>query len=252
MKPLSGQTIFVTGGARRIGRALCLALANIGADIVLHHSSSPDEARAASSEIVALGQRCHVIQADFSDLVAVQALFDQLEGFQPVTGLINNAAIFEDLTWQDTDLTAWQRHIDINLSAPFLLSQAFARQLPPTQPGRIVNILDWRALRPGPDHLPYTISKTALAGLTRSLAIAFAPQITVNGLALGAILPPADKPEADSSPPDNPSQALPLPSVPAGRWAYLDEVTRAVEFLLAGPAYITGEIIHLDGGRHLI
>jgi NAD(P)-dependent dehydrogenase (short-subunit alcohol dehydrogenase family) len=132
--------------------------------------------------------------------------------------------------------------MQINLTAPFLLSQAFARQLPEGENGRIVNLLDWRALRPGADHLPYTISKAGLYALTQSLAAALAPRITVNGLALGAILPPSDGGETDDI----------LQDVPAGRWADLDEVNQVALFLLGGPAYITGEIIHVDGGRHLI
>jgi pteridine reductase len=121
-----------------------------------------------------------------------------------------------------------------------LLSQAFAKQ---TKAGRIVNILDWRALRPGADHFPYTVTKSALAAMTKSLAIALAPGITVNGLALGAILPPADNPSA--------SEKV-IEAVPAKRWSEAQEVEDALIFLLAGPAYITGEIIHLDGGRHLV
>jgi pteridine reductase len=130
----------------------------------------------------------------------------------------------------------------INLTAPFLLSQAFASALPPRESGRIINLLDWRALRPGLDHLPYSISKSALAALTYSLAAALAPRITVNGLALGAVLPPSD----GSIDPNI------LDKVPSGRWADLEEVSQALVFLLNGPAYITGEILHVDGGRHLL
>ncbi|OGO28362.1 MAG: hypothetical protein A2136_07905, partial [Chloroflexi bacterium RBG_16_54_11] len=157
-------------------------------------------------------------------------------------GLVNSAAIFGPQKWDTTTLEEWDRHLMVNLTTPFLLSRAFARQVPPGEGGRIVNLLDWRALRPGADHLPYTISKSALAALTRSLAIAFAPRITVNGLALGAILPPVD-----GAAPKNI-----LERIPAGRWAGLDEVAQSVLFLLDGPAYITGEIIHIDGGRHLV
>lgn len=130
----------------------------------------------------------------------------------------------------------------INLTAPFLLSQAFAAAHVPGTSGRIINLLDWRALRPGADHFPYSISKAGLAALTRSLAIAMAPDITVNGLALGAILPPSTGGDL---------QAIVDP-VPAGRWAELEEVTETLLFLLSGPEYITGEIIHIDGGRHLV
>ena len=103
--------------------------------------------------------------------------------------------------------------------------------------------MDWRALRSGAYHFPCTVSKAALAAMTKSLAVALAPNITVNGLALGAILPPADNPSA--------GQKI-IESVPAQRWAEANEVEDALIFLLSGPAYITGEIIHVDGGRHLI
>jgi pteridine reductase len=114
--------------------------------------------------------------------------------------------------------------------------------LRPEEEGQIINILDWRALRPSSDHFPYTISKAALAALTRSLAVALSPQITVNGLALGAILPPIDGKDSEEL----------VQRIPAGRWADITEVGEALIFLLDGPSYITGEILHLDGGRHLI
>jgi NAD(P)-dependent dehydrogenase (short-subunit alcohol dehydrogenase family) len=156
--------------------------------------------------------------------------------------LVNNASVFEPLGWEDTSLEQWNLAMMVNLTAPFLLSQAFARSLEPEGYGRIVNLIDWRALRPGPDHLPYTISNSALAALTHSLAIALAPRITVNALALGAILPPSNGAPTKVN----------LEQIPAHRWANLEEVGQALIFLLDGPAYITGEIIHVDGGRHLV
>ncbi len=154
--------------------------------------------------------------------------------------LINNASVFEPGNFLETSYETWQSHFAVNLTTPFLLSQTFAKTLG-EKTGRIINILDWRALRPGKDHFAYTISKAALASMTKALALALAPNITVNGLALGAILPPSD----------GGSTAI-IESVPAGRWAKIKELTDTVLFLLSGPQYITGEIIHLDGGRHLI
>ena len=203
---------------------------------------SQEQAESLRQEIAALGRQVYLLKADLADPDAVQHLFESVPALGPVQGLVNNAAIFEPLDWKTTRLEDWNRHLAVNLTAPFLLSQAFARQLPAGMSGRIVNLLDWRALRPGADHLPYTISKAALAALTQSLAIALAPHITVNGLALGAVLPPSD---------GNVNSSI-LASVPAQRWASLDEVEEALLFLLGGPAYISGEIIHLDGGRHLV
>jgi pteridine reductase len=240
--PLAGKTVLVTGAARRVGRILALACASAGADVVIHHGHSESAALEVREEIAALGRRAHVVAADLGDSAQVAALIDQASELGPLYGLINSAAIFEPLRWDTTTTADWERHLAINLTAPFLLSQAFARQIPEGKEGRIVNILDWRALRPGADHLPYTVTKAALAALTKSLAAALAPKVLVNGLALGAVLPPAD----------GAADARILKNVPAGRWAKPEDVGRALVFLLAGPAYITGEIIHVDGGRHLI
>jgi len=238
---LNGQTILVTGSARRIGRALALHLAQAGANIFVHHGSSPVDAEQTAGEIRALGRKAWVLQADLADPEKARLLVSRAWEILPFDYLVNNAAIFEPLHWDTTNASDWQHTMDINLTAPFLLSQQFALKLA-GKPGRILNILDWRALRPGADHLPYTISKAGLAALTKSLAVALAPNISVNGLALGAILPPSDGANTDKI----------IKDVPVKRWAELSEVGEAALFMLAGPSYITGEILHVDGGRHLI
>ena len=239
---LDGRTALVTGASRRIGKYIATRLGQSGANVIVHYAHSPQDAHAVVDSIRKDGVQAWAIQADFANPKEAAALFVQARQLQTVDILINNASIFESLTWSNTSLPDWQRHMDINLTAPFLLSQTFAASLPAGRKGHIVNILDWRALRPGPDHLPYTISKAALAALTRSLAGALAPNINVNGLALGAILPPSDGGDPDRA----------LEQVPQGRWAHLEEVWEALAFLLNGPDYITGEILHLDGGRHLV
>ena len=239
---LTGKTVLITGAARRLGKVFALAAARAGANILLHHSNSPFEAQSVAAEIRTMGVLVWVLQADFSNPSQTANLIHQAWRIQPFDALVNNSAIFESLDVEQTSLSDWQHHLDINLTAPSLLSQAFAADLPASSSGRIINILDWRALRPAADHFPYTISKAGLAALTQSLAVAFAPRITVNGLALGAILSPSDGKVSETI----------LKSVPAQRWADLDEVAQAFLFFLDGPAYITGEILHLDGGRHLI
>jgi len=237
---LRGKTILVTGGAKRVGRIFSLACARAGANVVVHHGHSADEAQATSDEIRRMGRRAWVIEADLNDPAQAGNLIPLINESTPLHGLVNSAAIFESLSLETTSLEDWQTHLQVNLTTPFLLSQAFARQAP--DGARIVNILDWRALRPGADHFPYTISKAALAALTKSLAVALARRVIVNGLALGAILPPSDgKARADI-----------IKNVPAGRWAEEHEVEEALLFALTCPAYITGEIIHVDGGRHLV
>ena len=237
---LQDKTVLITGAARRIGRIFALACANAGANVVIHHAHSDSEAETLRVEIRGLDHKAWIFKADLSDSSQAQNLIPLINRSTPVQYLINNAAIFESHTFTSTSLDAWQNHIALNLTAPFLLSQAFAKQA--DSGARIVNILDWRALRPGADHFPYTVSKSALAGMTKSMAVSLAPKVIVNGLALGAILPPSD----GNTNPDI------LKHVPMKRWANKKELEQALLFLLTCPEYITGEIIQLDGGRHLI
>lgn len=239
---LHEKNILITGAAKRIGRSLALAVARAGANVIIHFGTSQSDAESAQAEIQALGRKAFLLQADLTDPAQIASLMARAQALGSVYAIINNAAIFESLTWDNCNLDAWNRHLMVNLTVPFLLSQAFARATEPKGNRRIVNLLDWRAQRPGPDHLPYTISKAALAALTRSLAVALAPDVTVNGLSLGAVLPPSDGKAANDI----------LARIPAHRWADMEEVDEAMLFLLDGPTYITGEIIHVDGGRHLL
>ena len=239
---LSGRKVLITGSGVRLGRAMALAIAQAGGDLILHYNRSRQPAEELKEEIQAMGHLASLVQADLADPESTVHLISQVRRLAPLYALVNSAAIFDPLDLPSTTLEAWEQHFKVNLTAPFLLSQSFASLIDPGGQGRIVNILDWRALRPGINHFPYTISKAALAALTQSLAVALAPSITVNGLSFGAIL----------SPNDGAATGDILDNVPAGRWANLEEVGEALLFLLEGPTYITGEIIHLDGGRHLI
>ncbi len=241
-KPLTGKTVLITGAARRVGRILALACAYAGADVIIHHAHSPAEAAQTRNEIESLGRRAWTLVADLGKPAEASQLISNAMQISPLDALVNSAAIFEPLSLRNTALADWDRHLAVNLTAPFLLSQSFANQLPEDAEGRIVNILDWRSLRPGADHFPYTISKAALAALTQAMAVALAPRIIVNGLALGAVLPPSDGPASPGI----------VGSIPLRRWSREAEVQQALIFLLAGPAYVTGEIIHVDGGRHLV
>lgn len=240
--PLDKKVILITGAAKRIGRALALASAQAGADVIIHYRTSSGLADTARQEIAAMGRRAWMLQADLSKPEEAMSLMERAFKFAPIFGLVNSAAIFGGGSFGETSLADWDAHIATNLTAPFLLAQTFARLLGPDGEGRVVNLLDWRASKPGPDHFAYTVTKAALAAMTRSLAQSMAPRVSVNGLALGAFLPPKD---GELSPEI-------VDRIPAGRWGTLSEAGDAVVFLLAGPAYITGEIIHLDGGRHLV
>lgn len=240
--PLEGRTILITGAARRLGRVMALACARAGADVLAHHGHSPTEAEELAAEVRALGRQAWVLQADLSDPQETLRLAEEATRGRTLYALVNSASVFAPLSFQETTLEAWERHLQVNLTAPLLLSQAFERHLGEHGEGRIVNILDWRALRPGVDHFPYTIAKAALAALTRATAQALAPRIQVNGIAFGAILPPSD---------GAPIKGV-IAQTPMRRLAELHEVEQTLLFLLSGPTYITGEIIHLDGGRHLV
>lgn len=238
---LENKSILITGAARRLGKAISIAAAQQGANIILHYHTSEKDVEDTAELIRGLGRKAWTVQSDLSDLSSVQRIFDTVLSFTSVSCLINNASIFKNVRFIDTSLQDWEEHMLVNLTAPFLLTQQFASTYNLVETGKVVNMLDWRALRPGRDHFPYTISKAGLAALTRSSALALAPRICVNAVALGAILPPENEPENEAV----------LKFVPLKRWATLEELTRTVLFLLDGPDYITGEIIHLDGGRHL-
>jgi NAD(P)-dependent dehydrogenase (short-subunit alcohol dehydrogenase family) len=240
--PLIGKTTLITGAAKRIGRHLAITAAAAGSDVIIHHAESPVEAEHLSNEIKTMGRKAWTLQYDFNNLEDIELFLQQAFSFAKVDFLVNNAAIFEPLNMQSTTLSTWQKHFNINLTVPFLLSQEFAAHLGDDGKGRIVNILDWRALRPGLEHFPYTISKAALASMTQAMARTLAPNILVNGIAFGAILAPNDETTPD----------IILKNVPIKRFATLEEVSQTLMFLLDGPEYITGEIIHLDGGRHLV
>lgn len=242
MIDLHGKRVMITGAAYRLGKIMALAAAKAGADIIIHHGHSELEAEETAHSISEMGRKTQIIQADLADPRQVLQLYAQAEKEGPIYGLVNSAAIFPPGVLLETNLEVWQNNLNVNLTAPFLLSQAFIQRHSPGETGRIINIIDWRALRPGRDHFGYTISKAGLAALTEACALAGSPDICVNAIALGAILPPKDEPENENI----------LKNVPARRWADLHELEETLLFLLSGPAYITGEIVHLDGGRHLV
>jgi len=242
METLDGKNILITGGAHRIGKALSLAVAKAGGNVILHYGSSEEQAIETKEIIEELNSNAFLLKANLADKSEVEQIIPRALAFGPIYGLINNAAIFAPINLAQTTTSEWQKHLDINLTAPFILSQAFINTLNTNEHGRIINILDWRAARPQSDHFPYTISKAGLMALTYGLASSVGPNITVNGIALGAILPPSDGANSIDI----------VQNIPARRWAKIEEVQETLIFLLTGPEYITGEIIHVDGGRHLI
>ncbi len=234
------RAALVTGGAKRLGRAICLGLAEAGFDVAVHYGSSAGEGEATAAEVRALGRRGVAVRADLTREAEVAALLPDAGSAlgAPVGVLVNNASAFERDEWDDATRESWDRHLEPNLRAPFVL----ARALPAGAEGAVVNMLDQRVWSPTPHFVSYTVSKAALWSLTQQLALALAPRIRVNGIGPGPALP---------SPRQAAEQfARQCASVPLGRGTGPEEVARAVLCLLALPS-ITGQMLALDGGQHL-
>jgi glucose 1-dehydrogenase len=240
---LQGKTALITGGGHRIGRALTLALARAGCNLVLHYNRSTEAAQATAAEAEALGARVLLRQADLSRLDDAGPLFADLPAtFSPIQVLVNSAAIFPKDTLEDVTVAGWSQIFRVNLRSPILLTQAFYQALPDEQSGAVVNITDWRTERPYLTHFSYTVSKGALDAFTRTAAIQLAPRVRVNGIALGAMLPPEGATEAYW-------QSV-LATVPLERGGGIDAAAHTLLYLLHND-FITGEIIRLTGGAHL-
>ncbi len=242
---LEGRTALVTGAAVRIGRQLTLALAREGARVAIHHRHSEREAASLAAEIRAAGGEAALLAGDLIDpAVAAGLVARAAAALGPLDILVNNASIFAAGDALETTLAQWEANLAIHATAPLLLSQAFARQLPAGRDGVIVNLNDWRAGRPGPDHFAYTISKVALHGLTASLAQAFGPRgIRVCELALGAVLPPVAAAEGYL-------KTL-REDIPTRRFPRVEDVAAALVFLVCTPS-LNGVTLPVDGGRGLV
>jgi pteridine reductase len=241
---LKGKVAVVTGGAVRIGRAISLALADAGADVVVHHSHSTKESDATVAEIASRRRQTLAVYADFSDPVsaAQSVVAEAFNRFGHVDLLINSAAIFGSGTLASTTEADWDNHFAINLKAPFFLCREFASRHAAGNPACIINIVDWRALRPRPGNVAYTLTKAALVTMTEILAQELAPDIRVNAVAPGAILPPAG---AGAGYLERLANKIPL-----RRTGTVDDVTSAVLFLVQSE-FITGDVLCVTGGEHL-
>ena len=239
---LQGTTALVTGGARRVGRAIALGLAEAGCDLLLHYGSSHAEAAQTAAAAGARGVRVVTVAADLADPEAARRVLAAAGDLAPVRVLVNSAAVFPEDDLAGVTAARWDRTLAVNLRAPVLLTQAFAAALPEGLEGAVVNVTDWRTARPYREHFSYTVSKGGLDAFIRAAAEALAPRIRVNAVALGAILPPPDKGFEYL-------RAL-AREIPAGRPGGTDPVVAAVLFLLRTP-FVTGEILRVDGGAHL-
>ncbi len=233
----------ITGGAKRIGRAIALNLAEHGFDIAVHYGTSRAEAAEVVAAITATGRRAVALSADLTSEAETASLLPAaVKALGPVTCLVNNASVFE----RDEALTvtreSWDAHIETNLRAPFVLTQEFARRLPTDMPGAVVNILDERVWNLTPHFVSYTLSKAGLWTLTQVIAMALAPRIRVNAIGPGPTLP-SSRQSAEQF-------ARQGASVPLKRGATPEEIAAAVRFVVDAGA-MTGQMIALDGGQHL-
>jgi NAD(P)-dependent dehydrogenase (short-subunit alcohol dehydrogenase family) len=237
------RAALVTGGARRLGRAIALGLADAGFAVAVHSHTSAADAEATCAEIRRRGRDAVALRADLAREAEVQALLPAaVAALGPIGVLVNNASVFERDEWHDASRESWDRHLEPNLRAPFVLMQDFARRLPAQAEGVVVNMLDQRVWSLTQHFVSYTVSKAALWALTQSMALALAPRIRVNGVGPGPALPNARQTEAQYA-----SQSA---SVPLGHGTDPREIARAVVAILGLPA-MTGQMIALDGGQHL-
>ena len=237
------RAALVTGASQRLGRAMALDLARRGWAVAVHCNESQDAAEATARDAEAAGARAVVLRADLTREAEVEGLAARaVEALGPLGCLVNNASIFENDTAASATRHSWDSHMEINLRAPLVLSQAFARALPQDRGGVIVNMLDQRVWNLTPYFFSYTAAKSGLWTLTRTLALALAPRIRVNGIGPGPALP---SPRQSAAQFERQCALMPL-----GRGTTPEEICAALQFILSAGS-MTGQMIALDGGQHL-
>ena len=241
---ISDRSALVTGGATRVGRALTLALAAAGANVFVHYNRSAGPAEETAAEVVALGRRAAFGASNLSDPSAGAGLIAQAtDALGPISILVNSASGFPEDGLRDVSLEQWRSTLDLTLASPVFLTQAFANAISQDLDGAVVNVTDVKTHTPYLRHFSYMIAKGGIDTFTRAAALALAPKIRVNAVALGVILPPSGEDD---------SYAAQLASqLPLGRVGGTDPVAEAVVALVQND-FITGEIVRIDGGSHLV
>ena len=237
------SVVLITGAAKRLGRAIALKLAGAGYDVAIHYRSSKADAESLAAEVTALGRRAALVDGELSKEADVATIVPRaMAALGALTALVNSASVFEDDRIETVTRASWDRHLDTNLRAPLVLSQAFAKQLPAEANGGIVNIVDQQVLNLTPQFLSYTVSKAGLWTLTQTLAQALAPRIRVNAVAPGPSLKAERQSQANFDAHVK-ATLLQRPSEPK-------DIAEAVHYLLSAPA-VTGQMIVVDSGQHL-
>ena len=240
----SGKRALITGGAKRLGRETALALARAGASLVIHYNSSEAPAQALCEELEALGATAVPLQANLDDPAAAEGLFREAwEALGGIELLVNNASIFPSGRLGEMSWTDLQDNLRINAWAPFLLMREFWRKVAgSTSSGSVVNLLDTRLVGGDLVHAAYHLSKATLGEITTLAALEFAPELRVNGVAPGAVLPPEEFGDAYL---DGLTAELPLK-----KRGYPGDIAEATLYLL-GASFVTGQLLFVDGGRHI-
>lgn len=240
---LTGRVALVTGGARRLGRAFALALAGRGMRVAVHYGSASEDAEAVVAAIRAGGAEALAFGGDLRDAAVALALPSRVaEAFGRLDVLVNSAAVMDRLAVAETSVAQWDAVLDLNLRAPFFLAQQAAPHLAKVG-GKIVNIADLGGLEPWPNYAAHSISKAGVVMLTKVLAAAFAPTITVNAIAPGTVLVPDDYDEV--------KREFLSATTPLQRLGTPDDAVGALLYLLERGDFVTGETLVVDGGRLL-
>ena len=245
---LDNKTVLITGGARRVGAAIARRLHAAGANLVVHYRSSAADARSLKAELTAArAGSVTLVQADLLKPGNLPALVkDAVKAFGQLDGLVNNASSFYPTPLGEITEQSWEDLMGTNLKAPLFLSQAAARELKKTH-GAIVNIIDIHAEFPMKSYVVYNVAKGGLLALTRSLARELGPEVRVNGVAPGTILWPDDESWKDEV-----SRQRIMNQTALKRIGEPDDIAKAVEFLLTGGPYVTGQVLAVDGGRSVM
>jgi len=239
---IEGRVVLVTGGAKRIGRAIALSLAKRRARIVISYRASARDARRTAKELQQHGApQALAVRADLSRPADVRRLMDRTrQRFGGLDVLINSAANFERTPFATLSERDWDAALNTNLKGPFLCA-LYASRLMRRRGGKIINLADWAGVRPYRDYLPYCVSKSGVIGLTKALAKELAPSIQVNAIAPGPILPPPDMTAAE--------RARVIRRVPLARWGSPQDIANTVLFLIEGTDFMTGSVVFVDGGQ---
>ena len=241
---LQDRVALVTGGSKRLGRAIALAFAQRQAHVVISYRSSQQDADDAVAELEQYGGRAEAIRADVSKAKDAQRLIGRIaKRFGRLDVLVNSAAIFERTPFATLSERDWDAHLNANLKGPFLCALFASRLMRRGGQGKIINLADWAGERPYRDYLPYCISKAGVLALTKALAKELAPAIQVIAIAPGPILPPPDMTAAQ--------RRRAIAKLPLKRWGSPQDIVSAVVFAIEGSDFMTGTTIFVDGGRSI-